>query len=406
MAYITIDSKNFKHNLDVIRKHLDSINMRLDSIESKSQDFKDSKKDSKKVIESRTFIESNLQDSILKDSKSQDSMLKDSKKIEIGAVLKDNAYGHGLDLMSDLCMQNNIESAFVKNYDEALKIAHKFKHITFFYGKLPRDFDKKIKNIYVSVPSLEFLESLKCECGSSLKDVGVELKVNIGMNRNGVELNEIESCIDMILGAKMRLVGVFSHNGYGDDKGDEYERERANFAKIKKIVREMATLKGFEVPRFHSLNSSAALRAKSSDDDLIRAGIAMYGYLCADVSIESSKDLKPILKLYAQKIATRSLQKGEKIGYGGRTIIESKGKISTYDIGYGDGFYRLNGRKKVLLPCGLEMLPKTSMDCFSCFSELPEILVMDNAAYIAKIFDTIPYEVLTRLSPFIKRIVV
>lgn len=370
MAYITINSKHFKHNLNVIRKH-------LDSIESSAQD-----------------------------SNKYSKSLGDKKRIEIGAVLKDNAYGHGLEIMSDLCVQNNIESAFVKNYDEALKISHKFKHITFFYGKLPRDFDRKIKNIYVSVPSLESLHEMIRDFGKSLENVGVELKVNIGMNRNGIESKQIKTCIDAILGAKMRLIGVFSHNGYGDDKGGEYELECARFSEIKEIVRDLAAAKGFMLPRFHSLNSSAALRAKFSDDDLIRAGIAMYGYLSSDVDIESACNLRPILKLYGEKIATRTLQKGERVGYGGRTIIESKCDISTYDVGYGDGFYRVDGQRRVLLPCGLEMLPKTSMDCFSCFSSEREILVMDDASYIASIFDTIPYEVLTRLSPFIKRVVV
>ena len=83
MAYITINHNFFKHNLDIFRQHLKTINPQ--------------------------------------------------KNIEVAAVLKDNAYGHGLEIMSDLAMKNGIKSVFVKNYNEALKVAHKFDSVTFLH---------------------------------------------------------------------------------------------------------------------------------------------------------------------------------------------------------------------------------------------------------------------------------
>lgn len=354
MSYITINKAHFKHNLNVIRTHLDSINK--------------------------------------------------NKKIEIAAVLKDNAYGHGLDIMSDLARECGIESVFVKNYYEAICVADKFKNVTFFYGILPSDFDKTKTNIYQSIHSIDDFSVMDKYC--DLFNVGVELKVNVGMNRNGIQKSEIEKCINEILKRKMRLVGVFSHNGFGDSDECNFKIQCDNFLEIKEEVLYLSKKMGFNTPRFHSLNSSCTLRSKNSDDDLVRIGIALYGYLTNDIFIESAKDLKPILKLYANKISTKELHKGDRVGYDGLTKINKISKVSTYDIGYGDGFYRINGSKEVKMPNGEQILPKTSMDCFSCFCTDDEICVMDNADYIAKIFDTIPYEVLTRLSPFIKRIVI
>lgn len=354
MSYITIDRANFTHNLNVIKSHLDSIKV--------------------------------------------------AKNIEFGAVLKDNAYGHGLEIMASLCAQNGVKNAFVKNYAEAALIADKFEHISFFYGILPRDFNPKFRNIYPCIQSVENVVQMRSL--GDLSGIGVELKVNIGMNRNGAQISEIKPCIKAILESKMRLIGVFSHNGYADDNGDEFMRECVTFDELKAEVTHLANVMGFKLPRFHSLNSAGALRSKRCDDDLVRIGIAMYGYLTNDVSIESSKDLKPILRLYAEKIATKILKKGAKIGYGGSSILQDDSVVSSYDIGYGDGFYRVNERREVRLPNGVQILPKSSMDCFSALSDAETLCVMDNADYIARIYDTIAEEVLTRLSPYIKRMVV
>ncbi|RDU66733.1 alanine racemase [Helicobacter didelphidarum] len=348
MAYITINKEHFAHNLCVIQEHLKMINPQ--------------------------------------------------KNIQVGAVLKDNGYGHGLEIMSNLAQQNNITSVFVKNYEEAIKIAHKFDSVTFFYGIA----HKKITNIYPTIHSFNDIFNMERIIGD-LSGMGVELKVNIGMNRNGIELRDLEQYIEMILQKNMRLIGVFSHNGYGDEIDDEFQRECDLHDILKEKVRQLSRQLGFPLPRFHSLSSSCTLRAKYSDDDLVRIGIALYGYLTNEIEIESAKNLKPILKLYANKISTRVLNPAEKIGYGGKSIIHEKTAISTYDIGYGDGMYRVNGSKKVLLPNGKEILPRSSMDCFSCYDTANEICVIDDAAYIASLFDTIPYEVLTRLSPFIER---
>ncbi len=351
MAYITINHNHFKHNLDLIRQHL--------------------------------------------------KIISPNKNIEVAAVLKDNAYGHGLEIMSNLAMENNIKSVFVKNYNEALKIAHKFDSVTFFYGIAP----EKSNNIYSTIHGFDDFEKIEKTIGD-MSGLGVELKVNVGMNRNGIEIKDLRKHIEIILKNDMRLIGILSHNGYGDEFGEEFNIEIERFEEVKYKVRQLSNELGFTLPRFHSLNSSCTLRSIKCDDDLVRIGIALYGYLTNEVPIKLAKSLKPILKLYANRISTKLLDIGEKIGYGGISVMKNKRVVSTYDIGYGDGMYRLNGNKQLLLPNGEEILPRTSMDCFSCYGDTNEICVMEDAAYIAKVFDTVPYEVLTRLSPFIPRKIV
>ncbi len=140
-------------------------------------------------------------------------------------------------------------------------------------------------------------------------------------------------------------------------------------------------------------------------DSIVRIGIGAYGYHTAEMPLDIA--LKPVASLWASKISTRNLKKGEKIGYGGATVVAKKSIFSTYDVGYGDGLFRL-GRDMPKLHCasGEEILPVMSMDCFSCNSDKEEICVFSDVSEFARVFNTIPYTILTHLSPFIPRVIV
>lgn len=342
MAEILICSKSYKNNLDTIAKHIKS-------------------------------------------------------KEKIGAVLKDNAYGHGLLEIATLAHNYGIKSVFVKNELEARQIAHLFQHITIFYGGISNN---STPNLHPTIHSESQLDLIP-------KNTSIELKINIGMNRNGINPKHLKSFIQKILDKKLHLFGVFAHNGYSDQKDGDFEHHQKIFYQIKEEVRLLAQTKGFPTPRFHSLNSSGTLRSKHIDDDLVRIGIASYGYLMTDFELPSAKALKPIASLYADKICTHFLKKGSRIGYDGVTQLQKDSYVSTYDIGYGDGLFRFNGeQEQFLTDDGFLLLPKTSMDCFSALSTQDRICVFKDARKLAKIFNTIPYEILTNLSSFIKRTVI
>ena len=144
------------------------------------------------------------------------------------------------------------------------------------------------------------------------------------------------------------------------------------------------------------MRNSGVLREKKYKDDFARCGIAIYGYHEMP-KIFGEFDLKPVLKLYAQKISSRTLKKGSRIGYGGVGILQQDEIISTYDIGYSDGFFRN------IYP---NILGRISMDSFCAISDKNEYCLISNAKKIAKQNNTISYEILVKLHPNIKRIIV
>lgn len=321
---------------------------------------------------------------------------KHSKSTKLALVLKDNAYGHGLEQIATLAREFGVEDVFVKTHYEAKIVQDFFGSITILYGA-PQE--PLAPHMAIAINNKEMLHSLP-------PGTKVELKVNAGMNRNGISPSELEEYIALITHRGLELFGVFSHNGYGDEVGEDFALGCENFCAIKDEVARMCADLGIALPRFHTLNSSGTLRSTHIDDDLVRVGIAAYGYLESDATPHIARQLKPVASLWADRISRKILPRGAKIGYGGKSVLEHESVVSTYDVGYGDGFYRVNERKTLHTASGERILPRTSMDCFSCVSDAPRICVFDDALALAREFDTISYEVLTRLSPFIKRTIV
>ncbi len=324
---------------------------------------------------------------------------------KLAIVLKDNAYGHGLKEIAQLAHRVKIQNAFVKNVSEALAIAEFFKSITILY---PHSKDSNFKeallapNLYFCAPSLESLVQLP-------PNTKIELKVNSGMNRNGIDKNALSEAFTLITKNNLQLKGIFTHNGFGDDLDSAFYTQNIEFLEIKKDSLALCNHHNLPRPRFHSLSSSGAFRTDCASipsdlqDDLYRIGIAFYGYLCCDFQ---SPPLKPIASLYAEKISTLSLKSGASIGYSGVSTLEKDSIVSTYDIGYGDGLFRIREGMELYSAEGFRILPRASMDCISIATDAQKVCIFNNANTFARAFHTIPYEILVHLHSYIPRIVV
>ncbi|RAX53008.1 alanine racemase [Helicobacter sp. 16-1353] len=325
-------------------------------------------------------------------------ILKNTINTQIAAVIKDNAYGHGIEEISNLLVEFGINSVFVKNNFEANKVNNKFQHITILY---PNCYENIPNNVYLTISSLDCIQKIPI-------NTGIELKVNTGMNRNGIEPSDLIMALNLIKTQNLRLIGVFTHNAYGDCYGnshcDDFISQQNLFKQIKNQTLDFVAKHNLPKPRFHSLSSSGAIKVGNVDDDLVRIGIAMYGYLCTNHDIVN--ELQPIAEIWTSKISSRFLKKGDKVGYEGKYIIQEDCIVSSYDIGYGDGLFRLNeNHHKLTTKEGYIILPRMSMDSTSIISNEEEICIMNDASIFANIFGTIPYEILCKISPYMKKVI-
>ena len=311
-------------------------------------------------------------------------------KDKLSIALKDNAYGHGIDEIANLCSEYGIKNVFVKN----LKEAEIIKKYNFCSVQVLYDIPKKLTNFSISINSLENLEQIP-------KGSTIELKIDTGMHRNGIEENEIYKALEFIKAKELILKGVFSHFCCADENNDETNKQEILFLKIVEDIKRLYNKK-FNI---HIANTLGSHRVDNSIYDQARIGIGVYGYL--DVKyIEHT--LKPILALYANKISTRILNKNEHIGYGSKAYLvpHDKFKVSNYDIGYGDGFVRISEDKKFTIKNGKEILGRVSMDSLSINGDDDVICIFDNVSSLAEIDKTIEYEILSQLSPFLKRVII
>jgi len=315
---------------------------------------------------------------------------------KVYAVLKDNAYGHGLVEFGALCAKNGIKNAVVRDTNEALRICDKFANILVLAECV--DFAVN-ENISYAINSIEAID--KIPVGAN-----VQLKVDSGMHRNGVCRIDLQTALEKIVASKLNLVGVFSHLRSADELSTESFWQEKNFLDIKKTVTLFCEGRGFKRPLFHLQNSAGLFRSGSLGEfDMARVGIALYGYLDMPSAV-GLPDLRPVMSLWADKIASRDLKAGQAVGYGATGKIYADTVVSTYDIGYADGFFRIKADGDYILPNGSRLVGRVSMDNICVESADESVCVFDDAAKLAKRYNTISYEVLARLNPSIKRVVV
>ena len=195
------------------------------------------------------------------------------------------------------------------------------------------------------------------------------------------------------------LNGVFTHfsNAYLNDKSLSIQKQV--FDEIKNTIK--SDNRFSDNIRFHCCASSSLFRLDDFDYDLARIGIATYGYISLPDEYSKPK-LKPVLSLWAEKITSKTVVKGGSIGYGQTYTANGDIKVSTYDIGYGDGFMRLDQNKKSTIDDGREILGIVSMNSFTTFGDDESVCVFSNAEKHSKVHNTIIYEIISNINPKIR----
>jgi alanine racemase len=312
------------------------------------------------------------------------NLLKDKNKICIS--LKDNAYGHGIQPIANLCKQYGIKHCMVRTIQEANLLApYDFESILILYDIPIQTYPE---NFIFSINSLDDIPQYA-------KNSKVELKIDTGMSRNGISDCQYHKALDILDKHNLILNGVFTHfHSANEDKKSVNLQEKLFLQVVEKI--RLQTTKSF---RIHCSNTNSIDKIDIKQYDIARLGIGLYGY-----NQNPKTKLLPVLALWANKISSRTLHKGDTIGYGAKYQIENNNTIvSNYNIGYGDGFFRIDESKKVYIKNQKQILGIVSMDSLSVLGDEQIICIFDNVTNLSQIHNTIEYEILTHLMPHIKR---
>lgn len=210
----------------------------------------------------------------------------------------------------------------------------------------------------------------------------------------------------------VRIESAFSHLATADCLDmDEYTR-----LQLERFDRFTQYMLNHSSHRFlrHVLNSAGIIRFPEYHYDMARLGIGLYGVNTLPPEIESP--LSVVSTLRTVIVAIRDWKKGESIGYGRRTVLERDSRIATIPIGYADGMNRHFGRGNISVRvngCDAPtsgnicmdacMIDVTGIDCK--VGDSVEIFGPSASIYrLSDLLDTIPYEILTSVSPRVKRV--
>lgn len=326
-----------------------------------------------------------------------DYYLKSTNK-NIIAVIKDNAYGHGVQQIVSILEKTNIKMYAVANIEEAIEVNKHTKKDILILDKVD-DFSKVTNNMIISVVSIQHLQQI-IDSDHTLR---LHLKINTGMNRKGILPTEFDECKEIIeTNKKLSLEGVYTH--YASNKKSNLSKQ---FNCFKSVVSKLEKDKYI----IHASSSVSSLLLKENVTNACRIGIGLYGL---NHRYEIMKEVKPVLSLYSYIDKCTSANKNTKIGYDYLFKTPSKGYLILSPIGYGLGY--LIRQKYVAFYKGeyLRQMSRVCMDCCIYFSSFPikegekiellgEHVKVDN---IARINKCSPYEVVTLLNKNIKRIVI
>lgn len=262
--------------------------------------------------------------------------------------------------------------------------------------------------------SFEVLDEVIREARKNgIKNYPIHIKLDTGMHRMGFQEQELERLMDILSQSDEVSVGsVFSHLATADCLDmDDYTRQQLDrFARYTGYMLERAKQPFLR----HILNTAGILRFPEHHYDMARLGIGLYGANTLPPEVERPLDTVSALRTVIINI--RDYEAGESIGYSRRGMLDHPARIATIPIGYADGMNRHFGRGAISVRVNGHDAPTVGNICMdACMIDVTGIDCKVGDAVeifgpetdvqrLADVLDTIPYEVLTSVSPRVKRV--
>ncbi|MBQ3235873.1 MAG: alanine racemase [Clostridia bacterium] len=305
-----------------------------------------------------------------------------SKRTRLYAVVKSDAYGHGLAGVAN-ALYSHVDGFCVSLASEALtlRICGCDKEILLLTPATKSAIESLVlKDITLTVCDKRQIVDIAEVCDKLGRQASVQLKLNTGMNRLGASTeSEVNDIVSVASKSGVIITGAYSH--LGDVLNSKYLKSQRNeFLRLSSAVKNYS-----DRAVIHLSASGGILLGEDYHFDAVRSGIMLYGYTPFKTDIIN---LEPVMKVYAKTLAVRKNLQKTNLLYGSQ--IYSKEAVTILRMGYADGFFR----------GGDKLNPPLCMDLCAVDGEHLEdyVLVMDNASETAKKYGTIPYEILTSCS--------
>ncbi|MEO8637283.1 MAG: alanine racemase [Candidatus Taylorbacteria bacterium] len=338
------------------------------------------------------------------------------KKSAVAPVLKSNAYGHGLVGVAKILDPVGLPFFVVDSFHEALILRNeriKTPILVIGFTRTEHIAKNRLKKVSFTITSLEQLKALS---RSITSPTVFHLKIDTGMGRQGIRIDELEMSAELIKNnPNFLLVGIASHFADADNLNEIYTKDQIQ--RWNEVVLKAKTVFP-NLTFFHISNTSGYFYENLVNANVARVGIGLYG-IRLNVKRDAELVLLPALQMKSIISGVKMYERGDKIGYNGTFEAKDKMVIATLPLGYYEGLdRRLSNKgfveiKNIFCPIvGRVSLNITSVDVTNVKNPQigDEVTVISNnpkernsLENIAKICDTTPYDILAHIPSQIRR---
>ncbi len=269
------------------------------------------------------------------------------------AVVKADGYGHGAVSVAQIALKAGASWLGVATVPEGIQLREAgIKAPILILGATytpeqvqaiaQRQLEPTLCSVKQALIFSDILETINLD--SPLR---VHLKLDTGMSRLGIHWQDCGEFVQLVAGLPhLSIQSVYSHLATADSSDRtvmdlQHQRFKSAIAILKDI--------GIEIPRLHLANSAGTLSDKSLHYDMVRVGLAIYGFYPSD-RLHSTVDLQPVLEVKARVAHVKTIEKGAGVSYGHTFIASKQMRLAVVGIGYADGIPRnLSNNMQVLI---------------------------------------------------------
>jgi alanine racemase len=352
-------------------------------------------------------------------------------EVKLGAVVKSNAYGHGMLEVAEVACRAGVDWLCVNGLQEAvgLRQAGRGEPILIMGYVAQADLEEVVaRALRPVVYNRETLEGLEAAAARRRRRVPLHLKVETGTNRQGATEEEIPALVERIRASEwLELEGLTTHFANIEDTTNHAfaTSQIETFQRVEETIR----ARWGAVPVRHAACSAAAILFTRTHLDLARIGISLYGlwpsretYVSCLERGKPTLDLRPVLTWKSRIAQLKTVPEGGFVGYGCTWRATRPTRLAVLPVGYHEGFDRglssaahvlVRGRRAAVR--GRVCMNMTLVDV----TDIPGVALEDEVVLLGRQGDevvsaeqlaawcgTISYEIVSRIHPALPRVVV
>ncbi|HBQ27276.1 MAG TPA: alanine racemase, partial [Syntrophomonas sp.] len=261
----------------------------------------------------------------------------------IMAMVKANAYGHGMLEVSRICYQEKVDFFGVASLDEALTLKQEIFDIPILvlgYIPLSDAITVVAEDIRPCIFTMESAQVMSRAAVQLNRPAHLHIKLDTGMGRIGFlpDDNSLNLLQEIAALPGVKIEGIFTHLAEADIEDSSFTREQINT--FKRFIKKMEE-RGINIPLKHCSNSAALINFPEAHFDMVRAGILLYGLFPSPQTKLGKIDVIPAMTLKSRVSYVKTLPVGHSISYNRTFYCQRDTRVATVPIGYADGYSRL-----------------------------------------------------------------